>query len=167
MEDSNHQHHDASDRLEHLPSCLIVIGAFAFSDGGTIGLKCEYTDTIEFSIGLPPANCQLFPSRKPNLFVTEMDFELRESDCYVVAVRSALESQVISLLDDCKFANRMSIAERRAREFHGHPMRTLDENSEEHQIELTRIRDHILSFVRSDEYVNLNETNNPDAGEGG
>jgi len=140
-----------------LPNRLELHGTAAFGDGGTISLASELADSTELRINLPPANCATYPDRKPQLHLQIHYADSRTAESHTTAVRSELESQLIKLLENGLPNYRLTRLDLRAREHYGHPVEQIcHEDRDRYNNDIIRIRDKIVSFVKSDEYTTLN-----------
>ena len=148
---------NTSTRLSMLPDRIELHGTAAFGDGGTISLASELADSTELRFNLPPANCVLYPDRKPQLYLQIYYADSRTAQSHTIAVRSELESQIINLLENGLPNYRETRLDLQAREHYGYPVEQIcEEDRDRYNNDIVRIRNKIVSFVKSDEYTILN-----------
>ena len=144
-----------SEDLDCLPDQLTIHDISAMADGGTISLYSELSPTVEILISLPPKKAVLYPKRKPQIRVTVVDDNEKDSVIHLIAIRSNLESQVIQLLKTCRFENANTRQHKRIAAQNsgiGLPKILTDEE----RLERQKTVDEIVAFVESHEYVELN-----------
>jgi len=142
-----------------LPDRIELHGAAAFSDGGTISLASELADATELRINLPPANCARYPDRKPQLYLQIYYADSRTAQLHTIAVRSELESLIINLIENGLPNYRETRLNVRAREYYGHAVEQFcEEERARYNSRIVRIRNKIVSFVKSDDYRTLNHS---------
>ena len=140
-----------------LPDRIELHGSAALADGGTISLASELADSTELRINLPPVNCVLYPNRKPQLYLQIYYPDYRTAESHTIALRSDLETQLIGMLETGLPNYRMTRLDVRSREHYGHPVENVcQEDRDQYNSDILRIRDNIVSFVKSEEYVTLN-----------
>lgn len=142
-----------------LPDRIQLHGTATFSDGGTISLVSELSDSTELRINLPPVNCALHTNRKPQLYLQIYYADSRIAQSHTIAVRSELESQIINLLENGLPNYRETGLDVRSREKFGRSAeQTCEDDRDLYNYEIVRIRNRIVSFVQSDDYTALNHS---------
>ena len=128
-----------------------------FGDGGTTFVSCELPDETVLMVYKPPHQSVLLSGRKPQIFAQVYFADDRPASTHFIAVRSALEHQLVALLKNAKIECKMTRIERMQHEQSGRPLPNMAETGG-HCDEIQQFRDKIVSFVQSQEYVNLNKT---------
>ena len=124
-------------------------------------MASELADSTELRINLPPANCVVHPDRKPQLYLQIYYPDSRAAESHSIAIRSELESQLLTLLENGVVNYRITRLDMRARECFGHPVEEIcQQTRENYNSDILRFRDKIVSFVQSDEYLTLNQSSN-------
>ena len=151
MEPTINSYENRSDRLAVLPDLLVLNHVTAI--GMTTCLGCELADDTELRFNLPPGSNPLYPESRPQLYVQIYFPDERDPETHTVAVRSELESKVISLLKSAQIEHRVTRLHRLA----GHlPKEMSEEQRLEYNQEIISTRDRIVAFVESGEYLDLN-----------
>jgi hypothetical protein len=148
---------NSAELIALLPAAIDLNGYGAFADGGTVSLACELSDSTELRFNLPPAKCVLYPDRNPQLFLQIYYADSREPETHEIAIRSELEFQVVGLLKNSGIDYRRTRLQLRAMTHYGYPVDEIDEEKRgQYNDEIRAVRDRIVAFVESDDYIRLN-----------